>query len=337
MTGSRILVFGLFAVALAASETRAQLMLPGAAPAEPQGAKVAPARHKSSGSSVKEAGAGAKGVKAGLEPGIASLAGRPLMLNGKSGLLQISGDDKTATIDKLELAGESVSEPSQRCVVDIVGEKPILATSAGRPDGLMRFEADVPACPIAFDVLDGAVLVPAQITACVFKAADCQTTPGGLWGPDGASLVGDAAKIVKERAAAEKAMAKIVRAIEDRAKESPRRPTWRATRTASPASATNSATTTPRKASTAIAPCASPRRGPLFSRRGSMRSRPQRRPRRRAKRARRGSRRRGPSSPSADAARVGPASAREADCLRGACVARGLDPWSVARRPEVIR
>ena len=85
----------------------------------------------------------------------------------------------------------------------------------------MRFEADVPACPIAFDVLDGAVLVPAQITACVFKAADCQTTPGGLWGPDGASLVGDAAKIVKERAAAEKAMAKIVRAIEDRAKDSP--------------------------------------------------------------------------------------------------------------------
>ena len=217
----RILVFGLFAIALASNETRAQLMLPGAAPAEPQGAKVAPARHRSSGSSVKEAGAGSKGVKAGLEPGIDSVAGRPLMLNGKSGLLQISGDDKTATIDKLELAGESVSDPSQRCVVDIVGEKPILATSVGRPDGLMRFEADVPACPIAFDVLDGAVLVPAQITACVFKAADCQTTPGGLWGPDGASLVGDAAKIVKERAAAEKEMAKIVRAIEDRAKDSP--------------------------------------------------------------------------------------------------------------------
>jgi hypothetical protein len=143
------------------------------------------------------------------------------MLNGKSGLLQISGDDKTATIDKLQLAGESVSDPSQRCVVDIVGEKPILASSAGRPDGLMRFEADVPACPVAFDVLDGAVLVPTQITACVFKAADCQTTPGGLWGPEGASLVGDAAKIVKERAEAEKAMGKILHTIEDRAEDSP--------------------------------------------------------------------------------------------------------------------
>jgi hypothetical protein len=214
----RPLICGVFAVALAASGARAQLVLPGAAPAEPQGAKVAPAKHKSSGSSAKEAAAG---VKAGAEPGIDSVTGRPLMLNGKSGLLQISGDDKTATIDKLQLAGESVSDSSQRCVVDIVGEKPILATSAGRPDGLLRFEADVPACPVAFDVLDGAVLVPAQITACVFKAADCQTIPGGLWGPDGASLVGDAAKIVKERAEAEKAMAKLVRAIEDRAAVSP--------------------------------------------------------------------------------------------------------------------
>jgi hypothetical protein len=215
----RLLICVLLAAALA-SETRAQLVLPGAAPAEPQGAKVAPAKRKRAGSAA-EAGAGAKGVKAGPAPGIASVAGRPLMLNGKSGLLQISGDDKTATIDKLRLAGENASDPSQHCVVDIVGEKPILATSAGRPDGLERFEADVPACPVAFDVLDGAVLVPSQISACVFKAADCQTTPGGLWGPEGASVAGDAAKIVKERAEAEKAMAKVLHAIEERAKDSP--------------------------------------------------------------------------------------------------------------------
>jgi hypothetical protein len=208
------LICAVFAAALAASESHAQLALPGAAPAAPEGAKVAPAKHKSSGSSAKETAA-----KAGLPPGIASVAGRPLMLNGKSGLLQISGDDKTATIDKLQLAGESVSDSSQRCVVDIVGEKPILATSAGRPDGLERFEADVPACPFAFDILDGAALAPSQISACVFKAADCQTIPAGLWGPDGASLTGDAAKFVKERAAAEKAMAKIVRALQ--AKDSP--------------------------------------------------------------------------------------------------------------------
>ena len=208
-----LLFCGVVAAALAASEASAQLMLPGAAPAAPQGSTASPAKRRSA--------VGAKGVKPGSSPGVASVAGRQLMLNGKSGLLEISGDDKTATIDQLKLAGESVSDPSQRCVVDIVGEKPIQATSVGRPDGLMRFEADVPACPFSFDVVDGAALAPSQITACVFKAADCQTSPGGLWGPDGASLVGDAAKFAKERLEADKAMAKAFHAIEDRAKDSP--------------------------------------------------------------------------------------------------------------------
>jgi hypothetical protein len=214
------LFFGLIAAALAASEAGAQLVLPGAAPAAPQGATAAPAKPRTAGA-AKGAGGSAKGVKLGAAPGVAGIAGRPLMLNGKSGLLQISGDDKTATIDKLQLAGESVSDSSQRCVVDIVGENPIQATSVGRPDGLLRFEANVPACPFSFDVLDGAALAPSQITACVFKAADCQTGPGGLWGPDGASLVGDAAEFTKERAEAEKAMAKAVRAIQDHAANSP--------------------------------------------------------------------------------------------------------------------
>ncbi len=215
------LLFCGFLAALAASEAGAQLVLPGAAPATPQGATAAPAKPKSGGAGLKGGGAIAKGAKLASTPAVASLAGRALMLNGKSGLLQISGDDTAATIEKLQLAGEGVSNSSQRCVVDIVGEKPIQATSVGRPDGLERFEADVPACPFSFDVVDGAALAPSQITACVFKAADCQTSPGGLWGPDGASLVGDAAKFAKERAEAEKAMAKLVRAIEDGAKDSP--------------------------------------------------------------------------------------------------------------------
>jgi hypothetical protein len=217
---SSLLILGLVAAALAASHADAQLMLPGAAPAASQGATVSPAKPRSGGGAAKGAGASAKGAKPGPTAGVASLAGRPLMLNGKSGLLQISGDDTTATIDKLQLTGEGVTDSSQRCMVDIVGEKPILATNVGRPDGLERFETHVPACPFSFDVLDGAALAPSQITACVFKAADCQTSPGGLWGPDGASLVSDAAKFTKERAEAEKAMAKLVRAITDRANDS---------------------------------------------------------------------------------------------------------------------
>jgi len=215
----RPLICGFVCALFAASETHAQLMLPGAAPAAPQGAATAPAKPKPAGAPSQGAGASAKSAKAPAAPSVAGLVGRPLLLNGKSGLLQISGDDKMVTIDKLQLAGEGVSDPSQGCVVDIVGEKPIEATNVGRPDGLERFEADIPACPISFDVLDGAALVPSQITACVFKAADCQTSPGGLWGPNGSSLAGDT--IVKERAQAEKSMAKVLQAIQARAADSP--------------------------------------------------------------------------------------------------------------------
>jgi hypothetical protein len=201
---------GLLGLGLAAGAAQAQLTLPGAAPAAAQGASAATKpKIKTATAPKKETAA-----KPGPAPGIEGLAGRPLLLNGKTGLMQISGDDAKATIDKLQLAGESVSDASQRCIVDIVAEKPIEATSVGRPDGLQRFEAEIPACPFAFDALDGAALVPPQITACVFKAADCQTSPSGLWGPDGASLVGDAPKFLKERAQAEKEMGKVLEAIE---------------------------------------------------------------------------------------------------------------------------
>ena len=210
-------LFGFLSLAFCSGPSVGQLMLPGAAPAAPEGAATSPkpkSVHKAaSGGKASDARPG----KPAAGAGVASLVGRPLMRNGTSGLLQVSGDDKAITVDKLQLAGEGVSDSSQRCVVDIVGETPIEAMNVGRPDGLERFEVKVPACPISFDVLDGAVLVPTQISACVFKAADCQTTPGGLWGTEGGSLVGDAATIVKERAEAEKAMGKLVRAIEDRA------------------------------------------------------------------------------------------------------------------------
>jgi hypothetical protein len=218
-------LFGLLSLGFCVAPSNAQLMLPGAAPAAAEGTTAGAkpkSAHKGSpgspGSKTNDAGL-AKGPAAA---GVASVVGRPLMLNGKSGLLQISGDDNAIVVDKLQLAGEGVSDSSQRCVVDIVGETPIEATPVGRPHGLARFEAKVSACPISFDVLDGAVLVPSQITACVFKAADCQTTPGGLWGPDGASLAGDAAKIVKERAEAERTMGKLLQLIGDRAQDSAR-------------------------------------------------------------------------------------------------------------------
>ncbi len=199
---------------LCASAAPAQLVLPGAAPAAPA---AAPATAK-----PKKAGAASSAKAAKIPaPDPANIDGKPLLLNGEAGLLQVSGSGQSLQVEKLRLAGESVSDPSQRCIVDIVGEKPIMATGVGRPDGLERFEVDVPACPFAFDVLDGAVLVPPQITACVFKAADCQTSPGGLWGPDADAIGQDAAAIAKRRSLAEKAMGKALHALDERAKDNP--------------------------------------------------------------------------------------------------------------------
>src|SRR5580658_2569105 len=138
------LVCGFVGAVLTMTEAHAQLVLPGAAPAAPKGAASTPAKAKNAGATTT------KNAKAAAAPGVASVVDRPLLLNGKTGLFQISGDDKMVTIDKLQLAGEGVSDPSQRCLVDIVGEKPIEATNVGPPDGVERFEADIPACPIAF-------------------------------------------------------------------------------------------------------------------------------------------------------------------------------------------
>jgi hypothetical protein len=207
-------VFGLVVVVAPA---QGQLALPGAAPPAPAGATTAAPKPKKA-PSTKAAKAVSPSSVSG--PPVA-ISGRPLMLNGKEGLLQVSGSGQTLQVDKLRLPGESVSDSSQRCIVDIVGEKPIEARSEGRPDGLDRYDVDVPACPITFDVIDGAALVPSQITACVFKVADCQTSPGGLWGPDGAELEKDAAAIGKRRNEAEKAMAKAVHALAVRSKDHP--------------------------------------------------------------------------------------------------------------------
>jgi hypothetical protein len=202
---------------LPAAPVRAQLALPGAAAGAAAGDDVSAPKPKKTGKKSASGKSGSGKAEKLAPPGLDSVVGKPLMLNGEFGLLQISGSGDSVQIDKLKLAGEGVSDQSQRCVVDIVGATPIKATKVDAGDGLDRYEAEVPACPFSFDVLSGAVLVPAQITACVFKAADCQTSPGGLWGPDGASLQPQADAIARRRTQAEKSIGKTLQAIEQRA------------------------------------------------------------------------------------------------------------------------
>ncbi|MGD0640440.1 MAG: hypothetical protein ABSC22_06805 [Roseiarcus sp.] len=197
-------------LAMSCGLAHAQLVLPGAAARTPPGPPA-------------EASVPRKPEKptAAFASSVAAVVGRPLRLNGDQGQLLFSGRGRVLRIDKFSLPGEVISDSSRKCLIDIVGEAPIETKSLGRPDGLERYEAEIPACPFSFDVLDGAVLVPAQNAACVFQAADCQASPAGLWGAEGAGLEGDAKSIERERARADAAASESLRALEARLKGRP--------------------------------------------------------------------------------------------------------------------
>ena len=152
---------------------------------------------------------------------LASAVGQPLKLNGRDGELTLWGRDRALKIAKLTLAGEVISDPSQKCQIDIVGETPIEAKPLGRPGGLARYEAEIPVCTFTFDIVEGGALVPAQNAACVFKAADCRASPGGLWGPDAASLAAEAKAIAQARTHADDATTRLLKTLATRLKGKP--------------------------------------------------------------------------------------------------------------------
>jgi hypothetical protein len=195
------------ALGWALGDARAQLALPGAetsAPAAQEGA-LQPVHKKRRHS--------APAGRLAVDP--ASMLGKTLRLNGRNGELELAkGDDKALKIVKFILPGEVVSNPAQQCRIDIVSQAPIEAVSQGEPDGLPRYSADIPACPLTFDIVDGGVVVPSQSNACVFAAADCQASPSGVWGPAAAEL--DAKAISKARAAADRSIQESQRELEKR-------------------------------------------------------------------------------------------------------------------------
>ncbi len=201
MTRFAIALLGV--LAMSCGLAHAQLVLPGAVAPPPPGAQQPDKSTPDFASSA------------------AAVVGRPLRLDGNQGQLLFSARGKLLRIDKFSLAGEVISDPSRKCLIEIVGKAPIETKSLGRPDGLERYEAEIPACPFSFDLLDGAVLAPAQNAACVFQAADCQASPSGLWGPDGANLEGDAKSIERQRALAETAAAGFLHTLETRLKGRP--------------------------------------------------------------------------------------------------------------------
>jgi hypothetical protein len=207
---NRTLLFIVFLIAagLGVGQVRAQLVLHGVTGADEATPPPTPRKTPKPPKTAKRT------------PVAASVGEDSLKLNGAQGELQLSSEPKgkNLTIEKLALAGEVVSNPAQKCRIEIVAQTPIEAVDQGKPDGLERYSADIPACPLTFDRIDGAVIVPTQTAACVFQAADCQASPSGVWGPDETALENDADRISKARAGAEASITASLKALQKRDK-----------------------------------------------------------------------------------------------------------------------
>ena len=200
---------------------QAQLDLSGAVrPSQPGAASAEPARPPKAPVETRKPDKADKNA-VDFSVSLASAVGQRLKLNGRDGELTLWGRDRALKITKLTLAGEVISDPTRKCQIDIVTEPPIEAKSLGRPDGLARFEAEIPVCTFTFDVLEGAALVPAQNAACVFTAADCRASPGGLWGPDATSVAAEAKAIAQARTRADDAATRLMKALAARLKGKP--------------------------------------------------------------------------------------------------------------------
>jgi hypothetical protein len=151
------------------------------------------------------------------------ILGRELKLNGTAGSLRIdrAGQGLRAQV---ALTGTKISQPSESCSIKLGGGEPLPLSSLGRADGLPRYEVQVPACPIAFDVVEGAVIVTAPAEACMIQDADCQVEPRGLWGPDPASLLPRAADFEQVRGTADRAVRENYKALTQRASPQGARP-----------------------------------------------------------------------------------------------------------------
>ena len=142
-----------------------------------------------------------------LIAGASGMIGQELQLNGLSGSLKLERSG-TAVTARIKLPGTKISQPAESCTVPLAGGNPVTLTAEGKPEGVPRFEAAGAECPLRFDVTDGGVLVSSLGSGpvCTFSAADCATTPVGLWGPGAATLIPRAGEFDTARGVADKAV-----------------------------------------------------------------------------------------------------------------------------------
>lgn len=151
--------------------------------------------------------------------------GQDLQLNGLSGSLKLERSG-TAVTARIKLPGTKISQPAESCTVPLGGGNPIALSSEGKPEGVPRFEAAGAECPLRFDVAEGGVLVSTLGSGpvCTFSAADCATTPAGLWGPVAATLIPRAGEFDTARGVADKAVRDNYKLMTQRARREDVRP-----------------------------------------------------------------------------------------------------------------
>lgn len=185
------------ALLCASQPALAQLALPGATAPAPIGTVVTPRAAKPKAKTRVR-------IEAATVPEEVNLAGKTLALNGGKSQIGFSPHDKTVDLSHLLLAGTKLSNSRDECQVDVAG-MPLPLTPLGKVNGLLRFSIPIPACPLTFDVLHGAVLVAAQTPKCSFKEADCEVVPNGLWGASPGDLgPGEVKTLERERTQAER-------------------------------------------------------------------------------------------------------------------------------------
>ena len=133
--------------------------------------------------------------------------GQDLQLNGLTGALRLekSGAGVAA---KVTLPGTRISQPTESCSVKLNAGNPVTLSSPGRPEGLARLEAAAAECPLRFEVVEGGVMATplGDNPICTFSAADCATTPKGMWGPASATLIPRGGEFDTARGVADKAV-----------------------------------------------------------------------------------------------------------------------------------
>ncbi|MBE7248470.1 MAG: hypothetical protein INR63_26285 [Actinomycetospora chiangmaiensis] len=161
-------------------------------------------------------------LKAPSEDGV---IGQDLQLNGTAGSLKLERSGPAVTA-RITLPGTRISQPAESCTVPLGGGSPVTLSSEGKPEGVPRYEAAGAECPLRLDVTEGGILVSTLGSGpvCTFSAADCATTPTGLWGPAPATLLPRAGEFDTARGVADKAVRDNYKLMTQRARREDVRP-----------------------------------------------------------------------------------------------------------------